>query len=206
MRNVFRILQTGRVLRGSYIWISILTTLLSLTTIITPLLSGWAIDEMRKGTGASVRYAAMLAIGIFLLDLMQTILSNINGYIGDQVAAKLNTILGKKYYSHLMTLPQSYFDTELSGKIINRLNRSITQITNFIQMMSNNFLQFIFSTVLSLGVVAYYSWEVAFMLFLLYPIFTYMTVKSSGKWQAYQKKKMRTLILQAADLLKQLTK
>jgi ATP-binding cassette subfamily B protein len=159
MKDILRILKSGRELKWHYFAISLLTTVLSLVTIMTPLLSGWAIDEIRKGTGANVRYAALLAVGIFALDLMQTVVSNINGYIGDRVLAKLTAILSRDYYSHLLTLPQSYFDRELSGKIINRLNRSISQITQFIHMMSNNFLQFIFSTVLSLGVVAYYSFN-----------------------------------------------
>lgn len=189
MKHIFRILQSGRELWRSYFLISSLTTLLSVATIITPLLSGWAIDEIRKGQAANVRYAAVLAVGIFLLDFMQTIVSNINGYIGDQVSVRLNKILSKRYFEHLLTLPQSYFDTELSGKIINRLNRSINQITNFIQMMSNNFLQFIFSTVMSLVVVAFYSWEVALMLLALYPIFTWMTIKTSNRWQKYQQEK-----------------
>ena len=53
-------------------------------------------------------------------------------------------------------------------------------------MFSNNFMQFIFSTVFSLIIVAYYSWQVALMLFLLYPVFIWMTAQSSGKWQDYQ--------------------
>ncbi len=189
MKDIFKILKSGRELWRSYALISMLTIVLSLATIITPLLSGFAIDEIRKGTGAHIKYVAWLALGIFALDLMQTYVSNINGYIGDQVAVKLNRILSERYFDHLLKLPQTYFDAELTGKIINRLNRSINQITNFIQTMSNNFLQFIFSTVLSLIVVAFYSWEVALMLFTLYPIFTYMTVKSSSAWQKYQKEK-----------------
>lgn len=189
MKHIFRILASGKELWRSYAIISVLTTLLSLGTVIIPLLSGWAIDEMRKGTGASVKYAALLAAGIFLLDLMQTLLSNINGYYGDLVAGKLQNILSQRYFAHLLTLPQNYFDNELSGKIINRLNRSIVQITSFIQMMSNNFLQFIFSTVFSLIAVFYYSWEVGLMLLALYPLFTWMTVRSSSKWQVWQKQK-----------------
>ncbi len=71
-------------------------------------------------------------------------------------------------------------------RILFSLNRSIVQITNFVQMLSNNFLQFIFSTVFSLFVVAHYSWPVALMLFTLYPIYIWLTFRSSRKWQAYQ--------------------
>ena len=189
MRQIFRILGVGRELWRSYLSISILTSLLSISSIIVPYLSGRAIDEIRRGTESDVRLAVWLAVGIFILDLSQTLLSNWNGYIGDQVSVKLQNLLSRQYFSHLMTLPQSYFDTELTGKIINRLNRSIAQVTGYIQMMSNNFLQFIFTTILSLIVVAFISWPVALMLFMLYPIFTYMTIRSSGTWQAYQKTK-----------------
>lgn len=189
MRDIIRILRSASELKRYYIFISIFTVLLSLLTLLQPLLSGWAIDEIRLGTEANVRYVALLAVGIFLLDLSQTLFSNIGGYMGDQMSARLNKTLSHRYYEHLLSLPQRYFDTELSGKVINRLNRSIVQITNFMQMMSNNFLQFIFTTVFSLVVVAYYSPEVALMLFALYPIYIWMTFRSSSTWQKYQKKK-----------------
>ena len=189
MRQIFRILGVGRELWRSYLSISILTSLLSISSIIVPYLSGRAIAEIRRGTESDVRLAVWLAVGIFILALSQTLLSNWNGYSGDQVSVKLQNLLSRQYFSHLMTLPQSYFDTELTCKIINRLNRSIAQVTAYIQMMSNNFLQFIFTTILSLIVVAFISWPVALMLFMLYPIFTYMTIRSSGTWQAYQKTK-----------------
>jgi ATP-binding cassette subfamily B protein len=55
------------------------------------------------------------------------------------------------------------------------------------QTLSNNFLQFLFSTVFSLIVVAYYSWQVAVMLLFLYPVFILLTLRTSTKWHAYQK-------------------
>ncbi|MCA9331967.1 ABC transporter ATP-binding protein [Candidatus Saccharibacteria bacterium] len=189
MNDIVRILKSASKLKAYYIAISCFTVVLSLLTLLQPLLSGWAIDEMRHGAAANVRYVAILAGLIFLLDLSQTFFSNISGYLGDQMSAKLLKILSVRYYEHLTVLPQSYFDTELSGKIINRLNRSIAQITNFMQMMSNNFLQFIFTTIFSLIVVAYYSWQVALMLFALYPIYVFLTFRSSSTWQDYQTKK-----------------
>ncbi len=111
---------------------------------------------------------------------------NIGGYLGDILMIKLKKQLSERYYQHLLELPQRYFDTELTGKIINRMSRGIQQIGDFTQMFSNNFLQFIFSTVFSLAIVAFYSWPVALMLGTLYPIFIWMTAKTSNKWQAYQ--------------------
>lgn len=189
MQHILRLLKSARELWGYYLLISLFTIFISLLSLLMPLMSGWAIDEMRKGSLANVKYVALLAFGIFLLDFLQNLASNVGGYIGDQMSQKLNRILGIRYYEKLLTLPQKYFDGELSGKIIRRLDRSIVQISNFMNMMSNNFLQFIVSTVFSLIVVAIYSWQVALMLFALYPIYVWMTFKSSDTWQKYQEKK-----------------
>lgn len=189
MKYIWRILKFTSTLWPYYVAVGVFSILLSVMSLLLPFLSGRAIDEMQKGTGASVSYVVWIAVGIFALDFGSTIFSNIGGYLGDQMAAKLQRILSNRYYEHLLTLPQRYFDTELTGKIINRLNRSINQISGFMQMFSNNFLQFIFSTVLALVIVAFYSWQIALLLFALYPIYIWMTVRTSGKWQQYQAKK-----------------
>lgn len=182
-------MTTTRGLWKTYGIIGLATILLSLMTLLTPLISGWAIDEMRAGDNARIGYVAWLAFAIFVLDFLQNILSNFSGYLGDVAAAKVHKTLSSNYYQHLLHLPQSYFDTEQSGKIISRLNRSIEQITRFMQMFSNNFLQFIFTTLFSLIAVAIYSWQVALLLFSLYPIYVFMTFRSSPKWQRYQEKR-----------------
>lgn len=189
MKDVFRLVGSARSLWRYYGIIGTLTALITVMNLLVPALSGWAIDEIRKGTSASMSYVVWLAVAIFVLDLLMNVTNNVIGYLGDQMAVKLNKILSARYYEHLLTLPQHYFDTELSGKIISRLNRSITQITNFLQMMSNNFLQFIFGTVFSLVVVALYSWQVALILLALYPIYIFMTFRSSSVWQKYQAEK-----------------
>jgi ATP-binding cassette subfamily B protein len=193
MKDLLKILKAGSNLRTSYIAVSFFTVVLSLLTILQPLLSGWAIDEIGKGSEASVGYAALLALGIFGLDLLQTLFSNISGYIGDQIQVKLQKVLSENYYRHLLTLPQRFFDEEQSGKIIARLNRSIEQITRFVHMMTNNFLQFIFSTIFSLIIVTIISWQVGLLLASLYPIFIWMTIRTSGTWLKYQAKKNENL-------------
>ncbi len=193
MKELIGILKLGGSLRKSYVAVSLMTMLLSLLTILQPLFSGWAIDEIGKGVNANVAYAGMLAVGIFVLDVMQTALSNVSGYVGDQIQVRLQKILSENYYRHLMTLPQKYFDEEQSGKIIARLNRSIEQIVRFVHMMTNNFLQFIFSTLFSLIVVSIISWQIGLMLASLYPIFIWMTVRTSGTWLEYQNKKNKRI-------------
>ena len=190
MRDIWRIIRFTKELWKYYVIISVFTILLALMSQMQPLFTKGAIDQITNVTSggkANVQLVAIFAFLIFVTDLAQTFISNIGGYFGDMMAAKLQKHLSEHYYEHLVDLPQRYFDTELSGKIINRMNRGINQIATFMQTVSNNFLQFLFSTLFSLIIVAYYSWQVALMLLLLYPVFIWLTTRTSSTWQGYQK-------------------
>jgi ATP-binding cassette, subfamily B, bacterial len=190
MRDIWRIIRFTKELWRYYLGVSTFAILVALMSQIQPLLTKPAIDQMTKlvrGQHADVKLVAVLAILIFLSDVGQTLFSNFGGYIGDVLSARLQQLMSHRYYEHVLSLSQGYFDMELSGKIINRMNRGISQITNFMQMLSNNFLQFIFSTVFTLIIVAHYSWQVALMLFALYPIFIGLTIHTSSKWRMWQK-------------------
>lgn len=188
MKAIWRIIKFSRELWPYYIAVSLISIAVAVVGLMQPFLSGRAIDAIRQTGHSQVSYVLILAAAIFALDISSTFLSNFGGYLGDRMSVKLQKLLSDRYYQHLLSLPQEYFDTELSGKIINRLNRSIGQISNFMQTWSNNFLQFVFSTFLSLGIIAYFSWPIALLLFSLYPIYILMTVKTSGKWMTYQRK------------------
>lgn len=190
MKEIWRIVTFTRSLWRYYAGVSVFTVVLAVLSQLTPLLTKGAIDEITKLSGGGtvdVDKVAIFAILLFLTDVGQTLTSNFGGYIGDMLSMKLQAFMSQRYYKHVLDLPQKYFDTQLSGKIINRMNRGISQVANYVQVVSNNFLQFIFSTILSLAVVAYYSWQVAVMLGLLYPIFIWLTSRTSTKWQDYQK-------------------
>jgi ATP-binding cassette subfamily B protein len=190
MKQIWRIVKFTRELWPYYATIGFFTIVLSMMSQLQPLFTKGAIDQISKlltGGHANVKLVAIFAVAIFLSDLGQTLFSNIAGYIGDVLGAKLKRLMSDRYYKHLMTLPQSYFDNELTGKIINRMSRGISQITDYMNMISNNFLQFIFSTIFSLIIVFYFSWQVGVMLSLLYPVFIWLTTRSSVRWQGYQK-------------------
>jgi ATP-binding cassette subfamily B protein len=190
MKHIWRIIRTTSGLWRYYLAISTFTILLAAMSQVVPIITKAAIDLITSASGKhshiDITTIALYAFLIFLTDLGTTFFSNISGYYGDVMSSKLTMVLSERYYQHLLKLSQSYFDTELTGKIINRMNRGINQIGDFVQTLSNNFLQFIFSTVFTLIIVAYYSWPVALMMLLIYPVFLWLTGKTSVKWQKYQ--------------------
>lgn len=171
-----------------YVAVSVFSILVAASTQVQPLFVKGIIDQATHGGegGIDIKIVGIFVAALFLSDVSQTIFSNIGGYIGDRLQARLQKTLSEKYFAHLLTLSQAYYDAELTGTLINRLNRSISQVTNFLHAMSNNFLQFIFSTVLSLVVVFIYSWPVGLMLLILYPVFIWLTSRTSVKWREYQ--------------------
>ena len=190
MKDIWRIIKFTRQLWPFYVAVSVFTILLAVVGQLVPIFTKVAVDQfthLLTGGHADVKLVALMAMLIFLTDVARTIFSNIGGYLGDILAAKVQRIMSERYFAHLLALPQSYFDNELTGKIINRMSRGISQITNFMNVLTNNFLQFIFSTIFSLAIVFYFSWQVGVMLTLIYPIFVWLTTRTSTKWQEYQK-------------------
>jgi len=189
MKSIGKILKFAGHLWPYYAGVSAASVFMALLNQAQPLLTKFAIDRLPQLVEGDVELAPVLLIvgAIFASDVGATLISNLSGYYGDIMSTKLRYFLSTKYYDHLLSLSQRYYANELTGKIINRLNRSITGVTEFINMFANNFLQFLLTTVFTLVIVAYYSWVVALLFAALYPIFLWFTTRTSVRWQEYQK-------------------
>lgn len=189
MKTLLKVLSYARNLWPYYTGIIIFSILMSLTALATPFIIKAATDliveSLRVGR-ADVVGAMWLAVALFVVDVLNTLFTNWGGYLGDIMSAKLKKQLSERYYTHLLKLPQSYYDHELTGTIINRLNRTIFEVTQFMNMFANNFFQMFLTMILTLFIVLFYSWELALLLFILYPTFMWLTTLTSKKWQAWQ--------------------
>ncbi|PLS81735.1 iron ABC transporter ATP-binding protein [Candidatus Saccharibacteria bacterium] len=192
MYALYRTLHYARNLWPYYVAITIFSTLMALTSLAIPFIIKAATDLMVnvvQGQPADYQLGLLLALALLAADVANTLFTNWGGYYGDVMSARLKKQLSERYYHHLLSLPQSYFDKELTGTIINRLNRTIFEVTNFMNMFANNFFQMILMIILTLGIVLFYSWEIALLLFIVYPLFLWLTALTSKKWQAYQDQK-----------------
>ncbi len=192
MKQLLRVLGYARNLWPYYVGIVVFSLLMSITALATPFLIKAATDLVVSSVQAGkadVQGALWIAIWLFVADFLNTLFTNWGGYLGDMMSAKLKKQLSERYYTHLLKLPQSYYDKELTGTIINRLNRTIFEVTQFANIFANNFFQMIVTMVLTLVIVGFYSIELALLLFVLYPIFLWLTALTSKKWQKWQTEK-----------------
>lgn len=192
MDQLLKVLSYARNLWPYYLGIIVFSILMSLTSLATPFIIKEATDLIVRSleTGnADVYGAVWLAALLLIADIANTLFTNFGGYMGDIMSMKLKKQLSERYYTHLLKLPQSYYDKELTGTIINRLSRTINEVTQFMNMFANNFFQMLLTVLLTIGVVLVYSWELALLLTVLYPLFMWLTTLTSKKWQRWQDEK-----------------
>ncbi len=186
MRQLIRILGVARELLPAYAAIVLAGVLTAATGLAVPFILKAATDEIvaaMSGGGGGVPAVLWLAFLLLLTDLANTFITNAGGYLGDVMAIRLRSILSRNYFEKLLRLPQRYFDSELTGTIISRLQRSITETTAFLNMFANNFLPMLISVGAALVIIATYSWWLALLMVVVYPLFTWLTTITSRRWQ-----------------------
>ncbi len=179
-------------MRGLFIIIALTSVVSALLALTTPLIMKFATDWVVAIVGGEAfEWAPLLwLIGAFVaVSLLMTVVVDVGGYYGDQMAIRTRRQLSTLYYEHLLTLPQRYYDGEVTGKIINRLSRAITDVSQFLQFFANNLFQMLLTFAITIGVLAWYYWPLAVLFVLLIPSNLFVTALSSGRWQRYEGQK-----------------
>lgn len=190
MKYLFNIFRYVKELWPYYVGIIVLSLIISALTLAVPFIMKAATDlivENINNNTVDLTGILWIAGGLLAIDISSTLISNWSGYLGDIMSARLKQTLSNRYYEHLLSLPQSFYDTELTGKIINRLNRTISEVTRFINMFANNTFNLYLTLIFSLVVMYTYSWEMATLMLVVYPLFMWLTAITSKKWQVWQK-------------------
>ena len=141
MKPIRDIFAYTRGLKRYMLIIAVLAVVSALLAFATPYIVKFAtdwvasiiIDHQQFSWGPPVLFGSLMVMAA----IVSALVSDIGGFFGDQLAIRTRHQLSTAYYKHLLSLPQSYYDNELTGKIINRLNRAISDITNFLQFFSN---------------------------------------------------------------------
>lgn len=189
MRDIAKIIKYSWKLWRYYVAIAFFVVVVALLGLASPFLVKMIVDGLvanSSGGNYQIGYFIAIVALILLSDVAGTVISNINGHLGDMMSVKLNTLLSQRYYDHLMALPIEYYDNEITGKITARLERTIGTISTLMQTMANNFAQFFLTTIITLVLISYYSWPVALLLVVIFPTYIYITQLSSRHWQKAQ--------------------
>lgn len=195
MNSLTRIIRSASALWPYYLGVVLVSTVSAALGLVSPFILREATDTI-VGTlqgETTVEQVTMtilwLAIGLLIADLATTAMGNVGGYIGDVMAMRMRQILSTRYYAKLLALPQRYFDSQVTGTVIARLDRSITSITQFLQSFANSFFPMLIQVVAVLAITAWYYWPLTLLLASLFPIYMYLTTLTSKRWQKLEGEK-----------------
>ena len=195
MRPLLRLFVFTRELAPYYLVIAIASVITATATIVVPFLIGAATDAIVAIADGRVAFddgiggVLLLAAAFLGAEVVVLVASSVGGAFGDAMSARMRATLSTRYYDHLLQLPQRWFDDELTGTIVSRLDRTITEVTNFVKMLSNSFVTMLLTTGAVLVISAIHAWPLAVLLAVVFPVYVWLTALTSKRWQKYEGEK-----------------
>lgn len=192
MKNIISIIRLAKPLYPLVGILAFLITIGAAIELVAPILSKFIVDEIviqvQTQTGNFQKLAFLIGV-VFAANLVSIALTAVSERLGDHFSAKLRKFLTETFYEKVLTLPQSYFDSEVSGRILNQLARAISSISQFSVNSTNFILPTLLQSVFTIFVLAYFHKPIAFFTFLLFPIYLYISYIENKKWGQMETKK-----------------
>ncbi len=134
-------------------------------------------------TNQNLNFIYLVLLGQLVLTFSSTVVEFIRGWILLHIGIRINISLISDFLSKLMRLPISYFDTKMTGDILQRVNDQ-TRIQNFLTGSSLNILFSLFNIVI-FGLVLFLYSPLVFLIFaagsLLYVLYVRIFMKKRAQ-------------------------
>lgn len=192
MSPIIKILKLAKPLHG---WMVLATALITLQAALQqamPVALKFVVDELTlqigDGTGDYDKLIWLFGL-ILLINLTLVVFNSVGQRLGDHIASRLGRFLTQVYYRQIFTLPQTYFDGEMSGKILNQLTRGINSIRDFVGTSTNFIVPALLQAVFGILVLSYFDVTIALLAFAVFPIYIAISSYSTKRWGLLQQEK-----------------
>ena len=116
-------------------------------------------------------------IGLWLLlSLFSTYISNMTGYMGEVLGAKMSLEAESEAYSHFLTLPILFHKKEQRGEILQKISRGSWSLQDLIATVADvlpQILMLLFSVIAMFIIL----WQIAVIVLVSFAIYTILTIK-----------------------------
>ncbi|MBI3887949.1 ABC transporter ATP-binding protein, partial [Candidatus Microgenomates bacterium] len=166
MKNILKIIKVSRPLYKFLVALCLLIIVSAGLELAAPLVSKLIVDVIvAKGSTQNLGIFIGLMFG---LNFAGIVVSAISDRLGDHFAGLQRKLLTEKFYAKVLSLPQTYFDSAISGKIVNQLSRGIFTIQNFTNASTNFILPSFLQSILTVAILAKYNLAIAGFVFILF--------------------------------------
>lgn len=117
-----------------------------------------------------------------------------------QQSKDFNNRINNQFFSSLLYLPKTFFDTRKIGELVARLN-DVQRIQRVIKLLASNLIIDVLITIISLVFLFGYSWKLGLMSLLTLPIYFYIIYRSNRKIIHSQKEVMQSYALNESNYI-----
>src|SRR5690625_352974 len=147
----------------------LLSVLVSVVGVITPVLSGNVLSSITAGGPLST--IGWLAAAIAGLAVAEAVLTIVNRWLSSRVGEGLIFDLRTAVYDHVQTMPIAFFNRTRTGALVSRLNTDVIGAQRAFSNTLSGVVSNVVSLALTVGVMVTISWQVTVLSILLLPIF-----------------------------------
>lgn len=192
MQNIFKIFKISKPQHKLILVACVLITIQAVLQQATPVTLKYVVDELSNqignGTGDYSRLTFLFGL-ILAINLSVVIFNSVNQRLGDYISSRLGRFLTEIFYKKIFTLPQNFFDGEISGKIVAQLIRGINSIRDFVNGATNFIVPALLQAVFGIAVLSYFDITIGLLAFSVFPVYIYITSYSTKRWGKVQEEK-----------------
>lgn len=192
MKNIFKIFKISKPQHKLILVAGVLITIQAILQQATPVTLKYVVDELSNqiGNGSGDYQKLILLFGLILLiNLFVVVFNSVNQRLGDYISSRLGRFLTEFFYKKIFTLPQNFFDGEVSGKIVNQLVRGINSIRDFVNGATNFIMPAILQAVFGIAVLSYFDLTIGLLAFSVFPVYIAISSYSTKRWGMVQEEK-----------------
>jgi ATP-binding cassette, subfamily B, bacterial HlyB/CyaB len=144
--------------------------------LITPLFTQLILD--RVVVQKSELTLVTVGVGLFIFSMFRVAMMGLRQYLLDHTSNKLGLALIVAFIRHTMRLPLSFFESRYVGDIMSRVQEN-QKIQRFLSGEATTILLDLLTVFIYLGVMFWYSWQMALLSLLIIPPFFLLAVIST---------------------------
>jgi ATP-binding cassette subfamily B protein len=192
VQNIFKIIKLAKPQHTLILVSSVLIAVRAILQQATPVTMKFVVDELSSqiSTGRGNYSTVTFLFGLILvINLVSITINVINQRLGDFISSRLGRYLTELYYKKIFTLPQKYFDSEISGKIVNQLNRGILSIGGFIAAATNFITPALLQAIFGICILLYFDITIGLLALIVFPMYIAISSYSTKRWGKLQAEK-----------------
>ena len=164
-----RVLAFARPYRRDLALFLVLSVILAVLTVATPVLAGQVVNEIIGG--GSERRVVWLAIAIALIAVADAAVGLAERWQSSKIGEGLILDLRRAVFGHVQQMPVAFFTRTRTGALVSRLNNDVIGAQRAFTWTLSGVVSNLIALVLTLGVMLRLSWQITGLALILLPVF-----------------------------------